>query len=157
MNRGALLLLALLPAIGCRERGLETGQRAPSRYTASGDSARDQGGIEGTHTGIQFEAPRLIPAVETQLQQVTRSRDKANLSAYRGGASALVDAMEGDVRRAGLSDTGGFYRLSDSVVRELGGGAGGLAKGPPPNQLQAHVDRMQRLIESYLRMMQSAR
>jgi hypothetical protein len=57
----------------------------------------------------------------------------------------------------GLADTGAFHALSDSLALQLGGGAGGLARQVPSQELPVLESRVRRVIEIYERMMSSVR
>ncbi|MGH3994275.1 MAG: hypothetical protein ACRDSN_17670 [Pseudonocardiaceae bacterium] len=122
--------------LACRDQGLETGNTR----------------LEGTHTGVEYEAPRLIPGMRAQLDRLVESggqTDDHNFTAYRGTAAALVDAMQSDLTRVGLADTGAFKALSDSIARDLGGGAGSTAEAPDRSRLGQHLRRMRSLIGVY--------
>ena len=155
------LLLAVIPFAACRNAP-ETGSRGPSSaspYTADAETdsnARDNA-LEGTNSGTELEAPRLVPALRNQLALMNRgaAANEDNLVAYKNLAQDVINSMVADMHRAGYSDTGGFRALKDSVLDEIGGGA---SSGPDldRSQLPQHVQRMQRLIEVYQRAMRSA-
>jgi hypothetical protein len=156
-----LLLLAVIPFAACRNTP-ETGSRGPasaSPYTADADadsSARDNA-LEGTNSGTELEAPRLIPALRNQLTLMSRGAEvnEDHFVAYKNLAQDVINSMVADMHRAGYSDTGSFKALEDSVIEEIGSGG---SSGPDLNrsQLPQHVQRMQRLIEVYQRAMRSA-
>jgi hypothetical protein len=133
-------LLAVAPA--CRRESPETaaagGASAPTiaPNSASGDTA----------TGVEAEAPRLIPAMRAELQQL-QSGNAGNLESYRGMVGQLVDAMQSDLTRAGRTDSGGFKMLADSVLRDLGGGAGNPK--PDADNARRSAPAVRRLIDLY--------
>jgi hypothetical protein len=140
MLREYMALAGLAVMLACRE-----------------DSGARQQRIEGTGTGVEREAPARIPGALAVLDQVKRQPDKENLTALRNNLGSLQDAMRKDLTRAGLADTGEFRALTDSLARDLGGGAGGLAGDPKPDQV-ARVDaRVRQLIEVHQRMMGTVR
>jgi hypothetical protein len=157
----ACLALVLLGA--CRARTPESGQQASegertgSPYSTGRDSGAVRQRMEGTNTGVEFEAPRRIPGVLATLTQVVRQPDQRNLTALRGDLSSMEDAMRDDFRRVGLSDTGAFSALADSLAFALGGGSGGLAK-PADAAAMPKIERWVRgLVDTYNRMMGSVR
>lgn len=153
--RPLLPFLICLLLLGCRARPEETG-RASSRDTVEW---ADTGGPVGAARGaVEFEAPPLIPAMRARLDQLARPearRDPSSITSYRGAATRLVDAMQADLARVGLADTGAFELLSDSVVKDLGGGTG-LADPPSAGRLTVDTDRMRRLIALYENWMRQA-
>ena len=60
----------------------------------------------------------------------------------------LINSMIADLYRAGYADSGNFRTLGDSVLDDLGGGAGTSSR-LDRSTLPQHVDRMQRLIRLY--------
>lgn len=157
-----LTLLLLLPVAGCDRRGdgAETGAAgaaadsaaAADPRTASSYTRGDTGGLEGTHQGAALEAPRQIPAVTTQLQQLESGAmplNEGNRNSHRQVIAELTDAMEADLNRVGKGSSSEFIALRDSIVSEIGGGAGGAAPGPKPDELKAHTARIRRLIAMY--------
>ena len=69
--------------------------------------------------GVEFEAPRLIPAIHAQITrlQEPQGSTEENLTAFRNSVGALVSAMQADLQRVGVTDSGYFRPLSDSVTR----------------------------------------
>jgi hypothetical protein len=156
ISRAVLLLIVLgLPA--CRERVPETGRTA-SAYTTGGDSAVGAG-LPGTAAGVEYEAPRLIPGMRAQLEQYSspdRPLTESDLASYKNTAGTLIDAMQADLTRVGLADSGAFKALSDSVLNELGGGTG-VPHRVEGQRLSQNVARMQRLIGVYEQWMRKAK
>ncbi len=154
------LLLPALLLSACRETS-ETGARgtaSSSPYTADSENRAREDGLEGTNSGAELEAPRLIPAAKNQLElMASGSRvSRENMTAYKNLASDLVTSMQADLYRVGLADSGQFKALSDSALDDLGGGPGSTTEGPEPSEVPQHVSRMQRLIELYQQTMRSA-
>lgn len=147
--------------VACRSTP-ETGSSrsaSASPYTADADtdsSARDDA-LEGTNSGTELEAPRLIPALKNQLGLMSRGSavNEDNLLAYKNLAQDVINSMVADMHRAGYSDTGSFRALKDSVLDDIGGGA---ASGPDldRSELPEHLQRMQRLIDLYQTSIRSA-
>jgi hypothetical protein len=141
-------LLTVLPA--CRREASETATAdttsaaAVAPNSASGDTAE----------GVEAEAPRLIPAMRAELQQL-QSGGERNLESYRGMVGQLIDAMQSDLTRAQRTDSGGFKMLADSVLRDLGGGAGNPK--PDVDNARRSVPAVKRLIDLYQRRMGQAR
>jgi hypothetical protein len=159
MRRVHLLLLAPL-LYACGRDTPETGARgtaSSSPYTADSEKRSREDGLDGTNSGAELEAPRLIPAVKNQLELMASgsqvSRD--NMTAYKNLAGDLVTSMQADLYRVGLADSGNFKALSDSVVEDIGGGTG-TAAGPEPSKVPQHVARMRRLIDIYQGAMRGA-
>ncbi len=113
--------------------------------------------MDGTNSGAELEAPRLIPAVKNQLELMASGSQvsRENMTAYKNLAGDLVTSMQADLYRVGLADSGHFKVLSDSVVEDIGGGTG-TAAGPEPSKVPQHVSRMRRLIELYQGSMRGA-
>lgn len=157
-----LLLSVIAVSLACRETP-ETGARgaaSASPYTADADadtSARDDA-IEGTNSGTELEAPRLIPALKNQLGLMRRGSavNEDNLLAYKNLAQDVINSMVADMYRAGYSDTGSFRALKDSVLEEIGGGGGGSGPDLERSEVPRHVQRMERLVDLYQQAMRSA-
>jgi hypothetical protein len=146
-----LILLCLL-FLGCRARPEDTG-RTPSTDTVElADTARPAAQpTAAAHGAVEFEAPPLIPAMQAQLEQVSKPekrQDPSSLTSYKGAAGRLIDAMKADLMRVGLADSGAFRLLSDSVLNDLGGGTG-VVSPPSPQKMSANTDRMRRLVTLY--------
>jgi hypothetical protein len=155
MPRALLLVVAALCAACGREK---PGNASASAYTSDSDSIAREEGFAGTNTGVELEAPRLIPAIQNQLNLMTDGSQPINpdnLIAYKNMAGDLVNSMIADLYRAGFADSGNFKALSDSVLAELGGGA----TTPPDlekHEVPGHVTRMRRLISLYQETMRKA-
>jgi hypothetical protein len=155
--RQALFLMAAVLCAAC-SRGEKAGNASASAYTADADTSAREDGLAGTNSGAELEAPRLIPAVQNQLNLMangTQVPDPDNLTAYKNMAGDLVNSMVADLYRAGYADSGNFRSLRDSVLEDLGGGAG-TAATLNRSRLPQHVDRMQRLIRLYQKTMRRA-
>jgi hypothetical protein len=155
MNR-ALLLLAIALSVACSRE--KAGNASASAYTSDADSSVREDGVAGTNSGGELEAPRLIPAIQNQLNLMangTQPPNPDNLTAYKNMAGDLINSMIADLYRAGYADSGNFRALGDSVLDDLGGGAGTSAK-LDRSKLPQHVDRMQRLIRQYQQTMRMA-
>jgi hypothetical protein len=147
--RQTLLLLAVVLSVGCTRE--KAGNASASAYTSEADSTAREVGIAGTNSGAQPEAPRLLPAIQNQLNLMAKGAQPVNpdnLTAYKNMAGDLINSMIADVYRAGYADSGRFRALSDSVLHELGGGAGTDAT-LDRSKLPQHIQRMRRLIALY--------
>lgn len=135
MYRSVCWLLLLLIFAACRETRSESGSGGVPDVAARTGGA----GLEGNEPGVEFEAPRLVPAIRAQIIEIEdpERATEAHLAAFRSGVGTLVHAMRADLSRVGATDTGGFYALGDSVLRKLGDGAGDA------------VGQVERLIEMY--------
>ena len=152
----ALLLLALGLCLSCSRE--KAGNASASAYTSDSDSSTREDGKAGTNSGSELEAPRLIPATQNQLTLMangTQPPNPDNLTAYKNMAGDLINSMIADLYRAGYADSGNFRALGDSVLTDLGGGAG-TSSDLNRSQLPQHVDRMQRLIRMYQQTMRKA-
>ncbi len=155
MRRVVALLAAVLCVACSREKA---GHASASAYTSDADSSARDDRMAGTNTGAELEAPRLIPAVQNQLNLMangTQPPNPENLTAYKNMAGDLINSMIADLYRAGYADSGNFRALADSVLDELGGGAGTPSQ-LDRSKLPQHVDRMQRLIRQYQQTMRKA-
>ena len=155
MNQALLLLAIALSAACSREKA---GNASASAYTSDADSSAREDGVAGTNSGGELEAPRLIPAMQNQLNLMangTQPPNPDNLNAYKNMAGDLINSMIADLYRAGYADSGNFRALGDSVLDDLGGGAGTSAK-LDLSKLPQHVDRMQRMIRQYQQTMRTA-
>ena len=155
MRRALFLVTAALAAACSRDKA---GNASASAYTADSDSSAREDGLAGTNSGSELEAPRLIPAVQNQLSLMangTQPPNPDNMTAYKNMAGDLINSMIADLYRAGYADSGNFNALRDSVLDELGGGAG-TSSSLDRSKLPQHVDRMQRLIRLYQQTMRKA-
>ncbi len=140
--RQALLLLAAVLCAGCTRE--KAGSASAAAYTSD--------------SGAELEAPRLIPAIQNQLNLMAsgvQPTDPENLTAYRNLAGDAVNSMAADLHRAGLADSGDFRALRDSVMDDLGGEAESESKLDHP-KLHEHIAQMRRLISMYQQGMRSA-
>jgi hypothetical protein len=158
--RPACLLLPALLLTACGETP-ETGARgsaSSSPYTADSENRAREDGMDGTNSGAELEAPRLIPAVKNQLELMGGGSrvSRENMTAYKNLAGDLVTSMQADLQRVGHSDSGRFRALSDSVMDDIGGGSGTTTDGPEPSQVPQHVARMRMLIDLYQQTMRGA-
>jgi hypothetical protein len=155
MRHVFLLLTVALCAACTREKA---GNASASAYTSDSDSAVRTAGVEGTNSGSELEAPRLIPALQNQLNLMAAGEqptDRENLTAYKNLAGDVVNSMAADLSRVGLADSGAFNALRDSVLEELGGGAG-TESTLDRSRLNEHIARMRRLIPMYQQSIRSA-
>jgi hypothetical protein len=155
MRHVLLLLTAVLCAACTREKA---GNASASAYTSDSDSSVRAAGVEGTNSGSELEAPRLIPAIQNQLNLMASGglpKDPENLTAYKNLAGDVVNSMVADLARVGLADSGDFRALRDSVMDELGGGAG-TESTLDRSKLNEHIARMRRLISMYQQAIRSA-
>jgi hypothetical protein len=160
MRRVQFMAFALVIAACGRERPESGARGAPassSPYTADSESRVREDGLEGTHSGAELEAPRLIPALKNQLDLMSGESKASgeNLTAYKNMAGDLVSSMQADLYRVGFADSGQFKALSDSVLTDIGGGTGEAA-GPKPSEVKQHVARMRRLLDLYQQTMKEA-
>ena len=137
MYRSVCWLLLFLILAACRETRSESGPGGAPDVAARTGGAE----LEGNEPGVEFEAPRLIPAIRAQIIEIEdpEGATEGNLAAFKRGVGTLVIAMRADLNRVGATDTGVFYALGDSVLRKLGDGAG---DGDV-------VGQVERLIETY--------
>lgn len=155
MRRAVWILVAVLCSACSREN---RGNASASAYTADADSSAREDGLAGTNSGAELEAPRLIPAIQNQLTLMSNGSQPPNpdnLTAYKNMAGDLINSMTADLYRAGYADSGNFKSLADSVLNDLGGGAG-TTSSLDRSRLPQHVDRMQRLIRVYQQTMRTA-
>ena len=120
MRRVHLLFLALL-SYACGRETPETGARgsaSASPYTADSDARAREDGMEGTTSGAELEAPRLIPAVKNQLELMASGSEisRENMTAYKNLAGDLVTSMQADLYRVGFADSGRLKGRSHTVV-----------------------------------------
>jgi hypothetical protein len=166
MNRTSLALLSLTLLVGCRTadqpRGgaqAAEGVRTGSPYSTGSDTTAMTQRIEGTNTGAEFEAPRRIPAVLAALDAVAepgQSPSQENLTALRGSVASMTAAMRSDFTRVGEPDTGAFHELADSLGRQIGGTAGGLADEMDSSELPRLSAGVRLLISLYQERMKTA-
>lgn len=136
---------------GVEDRAARAGDTLPqtgSSYTRDGDSAMM---IEGTATSSMLTAPAIISPVRLSLGRMSanpQAGSDPNRSAHKSLLGDLVAAMQTDLNRLGISDNGDLQALGDSVVNQVGGGAG-AAEGPEGEDVAAHVAQVERLIELY--------
>lgn len=150
MPRSAICLVLVL-SLACRESrsGVpETGRPDVAFRTGSAEQ-------EDSEAGVEFEAPRLVPAIRAQITrlQEPQGATSENVTAFRNNVGGMVSAMQADLQRVGVTDSGYFRTLSDSVMRGLGGGAGSPAGAEPEDaaSLAAQVERLIGLYEERMR------
>jgi hypothetical protein len=148
---GWLFLILALP--GCREA------LSDRDHTRRPDVANRTGSAElsDSEPGVEFEAPRLIPAVRAQMAAIAEpsGRTEENLTAFKNGVGTLVNAMEADLNRMGVTDTGEFWSRSDSLMREFGSGAGTVAE-LPPQKVDQVIPQVEQLMAMYQERMRAA-
>ncbi|HYC31267.1 MAG TPA: hypothetical protein VEB59_03210 [Gemmatimonadales bacterium] len=146
-----VVMLFLLGALAACDRGTpgagraQQGTAADSELTARGDT------LQAASTGVELEAPRLIPGLRAQLSALGDSASgsqEGNAAAFRNLAADVVTAMDADLNRIGSPEVDRVRALGDSVMRTLGGGAG-EGPEPDPDRLKAGVEQMERLIQEY--------
>jgi hypothetical protein len=126
MRSSLLCLTLVLILAGCGEPRSETARAdAPEVAARPGDGESPQ-----AQAGVEFEAPRLIPGIRAQMIEIERSQapSEGNLTGFKEGFGTLTEAMLADLNRVGMTDTGGFRALGDSINREIGRGAGTAAR-----------------------------
>lgn len=125
--RSSLLCLSLVLILaGCGEPRSETaGADAPEVAARPSNDESPQ-----AEAGVEFEAPRLIPGIRAQMIEIERSQapSEGNLTEFKNGVGNLIDAMQADLNRVGMTDTGAFRALGDSINREIASGAGTAAR-----------------------------
>jgi hypothetical protein len=152
MSRAALWLVLAL-GLACRESRSGVPETGPPDLAFRTGSA-EQGDGEA---GVEFEAPRLIPAIRAQITRLQESESggQENVTAFRNNVGTMVNAMQADLQRVGVTDSGYFRELSDSVLRELGGGPGSPAEAQPA-EARALTGQVERLIGMYEERMRAA-
>ena len=149
----AAIWLALMLTVACRE------SRSGVPETGRPDVALRAGSaeLEDSEPGVEFEAPRLIPGVRALMTQVQEQQGSTeeNLTAFRNNVGTLVSAMQADLQRVGVTDSGYFRELSDSVMRTFGGGPGSPAK-VRPEEARPLTGQVERLIGLYEERMRAA-
>jgi hypothetical protein len=144
-----LLIVGALGGGGCDNAAGRSG-RAQSGHPPESELTGRADTIQAASSGVELEAPRLIPGLRAQLTALGDSAGmtEGNVTAYRNLAADVVNAMEADLSRLGSPAVDRISELGDSVVSLIGGGAG-EAPEPPPDRVQASIGLMQRLIEEY--------
>ena len=151
--RRAATLLSLILVVACRESrsGMpETGTPDVAARTGSAE-------LEDNEAGVEYEAPRLVPAIRAQIArlQEPEGMSEENLTAFRNGVGTMVNAMQADLNRVGVTDTGAFRALGDSVMRAFGGGPGS-APDLKPDESRPAIAQVERLIGLYEERMRGA-
>jgi hypothetical protein len=82
-------------------------------------------------------------------------RTEENLTAFKNGVGTLVNAMEADLNRMGVTDTGEFWSRSDSLMREFGSGAGTVA-ALPARKVDQLIPQVEQLVAMYQERMRAA-
>jgi hypothetical protein len=142
----ALTWLTLILLTACRESRSGVPETGPPDVASRVGSAEQSDG----ESAVEYEAPRLIPAIRAQMTQLQEpgGADEGNLTAFRNGVGTMLNAMTADLQRVGVTDSGTFRELSDSVLRAIGGGPG----SPPdisPEDIKPAVGQVDRLIGMY--------
>jgi len=141
MDRSVCWLLLLLILVACRETRSESGPGGAPDVAARAAGAE----LEGNEPGVEFEAPRLIPAIRAQIIEIEdpEGATEGNLAAFKRGVGTLVIAMRADLNRVGATDTGEFHASGDSVLRKLGDGAGDVV-GPVERLIETYEEGMRK-------------
>jgi hypothetical protein len=145
--------LSLMLVLACRDSrsgGPETGTPGVAARAGSAE-------LEGSEAGVEYEAPRLVPAIRAQITRLGEPDgvSEENLTAFRNGVGTMVNAMQADLNRVGVTDTGAFRALGDSVMRAFGGGPGSPADLKPEESRPA-IAQVERLIGLYEERMRAA-
>jgi hypothetical protein len=150
MHRAWLIVFLALACRESRSGVPETGQPDVAARTGSAE-------LEDSEPGVEYEAPRLVPGIRAQMSQLQEPQGatEENLTAFRNGVGTLVNAMQADLNRLGVTDTGAFRALGDSVMRGFGGGAGSPAD-LKPEKVRPAIAQVERLIGLYEERMRSA-
>jgi hypothetical protein len=145
--------LALVLVLACRESRSGVPETGPPDVATRTGSPE----LEDSGAAVEYEAPRSIPGVRAQiaLLQEPSGATPENVTAFRSGVGHLIDAMRADLVRFGVTDTGAFRALSDSLMREFGGGPGTLAQ-LEPEKVRPAIAQVERLIAMYEERMRAA-
>jgi hypothetical protein len=156
MRPSCSLLVALLLLGGCRSSNSDTGRNQPG-VAADSELTGGGAGLGAAESGVEFEAPRLIPGMRAMLGVVADSGrlDEGTATGYKQAAGRLVDAMLTDLNRVGVGDDGSFRAMGDSVVDLLGGGTG--VPDADAGEIERSAALLRRMIDSYQERMRSAR
>ena len=138
--------LGLIIILACRESrsGVpETGTPDVAARTGSAE-------LEDDEAGVEYEAPRLVPAIRAQISRLREPEgiSEENLTAFRNGVGTMVNAMQADLNRVGVTDSGAFRSLGDSVMRAFGGGPGSPSN-LKPEETRPAMAQVERLIGMY--------
>lgn len=157
------LALCAAVAAGCtRDAAEESARRGDSLPETGSYYSREEGGdslqVEGTATGDMLTAPAIIGPMELQLAQMRADPERwleANATSQKFLLADLVNAMENDLNRLGVSDNQDLQALGDSASSMLGGGTG-PADALSADEVPEHADRVERLIALYRSKLQQA-
>jgi len=146
MSRSFRWLFLILALVACRR------PVSDRDHTRRADVANRTGSAElsDSEPGVEYEAPRLIPGVRAQMATIANpsGRTVENLTAFKNGFGTLVNAMETDLNRIGVTDTGEFWSRSDSLMREIGSGAGEVVE-LPPEKVDQVLPKVEQLLAMY--------
>ena len=96
--RQTLFLLAMALCAACTRE--KAGNASASAYTSDSDSSAREVGIAGTNSGAELQAPRLLPAIQNQLNLMGKGAqpvNRDNLTAYKNMAGDLINSMIADI------------------------------------------------------------
>ncbi len=155
MTRAVPAALALGALIACSDTG-GNGIRGPEvGAVASDTTGRPSTDTIGVKDAIgdpgDLGAPALLGPIRQQLDQMSADPQgyaRSNLTSYKNLAATFQSAVLADLNRLGTGDRTAYEALVDSIEGDLGGGTG-VAEGPTPEKIPAHVGRMRRLITLY--------
>jgi hypothetical protein len=153
MSRSIGWLFLILALVACRRAVSDRDQtRRPDVANHTGSAE-----LSDSEPGVEFEAPRLIPGIRAQMATIKEpsGRTEENLTAFKNGVGTLVNAMETDLNRVGVTDTGEFWVRSDSLMREFGSGAGDVA-ALPPEKVDQVLPQVEQLMAMYQERMRAA-
>ena len=128
------------------------GKQAETAKTPVDSAAANMGGMQ---MGTARQGVEMMPSMRSHLDSIA-SMQPAQMTAMMPGhqdlTTRMIDAMGSDMRGANMQPDAGWTALADSAGRDLEE-MRGLSGDALRTRMQAHVARMQRLMQKHEGMM----
>lgn len=152
--RPILLLALAVSLVGC-------GRSSRGKETARGDTAAAPAGADTLKMSIgnmqmnEMQGMGMMGAMRSHMDSMGRmspAQMKAMMAGHEDMASRMMDAMGADMRGMHMTADAAWTALADSVRQDLAD-LPGLSGDALKKRMQAHMDRVQRLMARHESMM----
>jgi hypothetical protein len=144
------ILMGALAVVGCSGGGERAGRSADTAgmmgHTDSGEMA-----------GMPMQGMQMMSGMQAHMDSMTRlspQQMQTRMAGHQEMMSQMMDQMGADMRGMNMSGSPEWAALTDSVKQDLAE-LPNLKGRPLSTRMQAHADRVGRLITSHEQMMKS--